>query len=73
VKASALAIAVKLSVHKRQLSDEPSALPNVRNVVVSGQSAFIAYCRKAALRSTDELTAGNDGSKLLSLCLESCG
>jgi hypothetical protein len=33
---------------------------NVRNVVVSGQSAFITLLRKAAFHSLDEPTAAND-------------
>ena len=48
------------------LTDAPN-LTNDFNVVVSGRSAFIAYCPKAALRSACEPKAANQGSKLLSV------
>lgn len=39
--------------------------PNVRNVVVSGQAAFISNVTKATLRSAYEPTAANEGTNLL--------
>ena len=61
-----------LSAHNRMLNewqlltDAPN-LTNDRNVVVSGQSAFIANNRKADVRSAGRPTAANNGVNLLPL------